>query len=179
MHASPSALQTHPETNVHTQSHSLLSLLTIGASKPTNLHRKIAHQFVEQYHLSKYAIHHPPPNIPFINCPSNPSHLFIFPQKNTNRYAKSPPARSNSQSPRIPQKSTKHPPDSKPRAASLPPALNCSRLAVALVLFGIGVATAVAALVVAAAVVAAAAVTVATIAVVVICEMLVIASDKT
>jgi hypothetical protein len=92
--------------------------------------------------------------------------------------ARSPPTQSNPQSTKTLQKSTKRPPDSKPRAASLLPALNHPQLAAALVLFGIGVAMAVAALIVAAATVAAAAVTVATIAVVVVfCEVLVIASS--
>ena len=79
MHASLSALQTYSETNVRTQSHSLLSLLTIGASKSTNLHRKIAHQFVEQYHLSMLYIIHP---TYFHKLPIQPlSSLHFLPKK--------------------------------------------------------------------------------------------------
>ena len=166
------------------QSRSLLSLLIIGALKSTNLHRKMAHRFAE-HHLrlcytpstTQHTIQ-PLSSSPHL-LPKNPTSMHKNrPPKNTNRYASKVTSQSNSQSTRIPQKSTKRPPDSKPRAASLPPALNHPRLAVVFVLFGIGVAMAVAALVVAVAAMAAAAVTVVTVAVVIVfCEMLVIASS--
>src|ERR1700722_4768426 len=128
MHTPPSALQAHPQTNMRIRSRSLLSLLTIGVSKSTNLHRKIAYQFVEP-HLSNYAIHHSPPNIPFIIAHPAPLLIPSFPPKKTPprtqgnsrqkktptvMQARSPPTQSNSQSTKTPQKSTKRPPDSKP-----------------------------------------------------------------